>query len=60
MIPNNPAERLVYSTLVYTWPLYFIGALYVVGPVLAWILGAMAAISLYLGPAMRSDLRGCL
>ena len=53
----NPAERLVYRTLVYTWPLYAVGALYVVGPVLAWILGGLAVLSLYLGPAMRPDLR---
>lgn len=39
MIPLNPAERLVYRTLVLTWPFYAIGALYVVGPVLAWLLG---------------------
>ena len=53
----NPAERLVYKTLVYTWPLYAIGALYVVGPVLAWVLGALAVLSLFLGPAMRPDLQ---
>lgn len=53
----NPAERLVYKALVYTWPLYAIGALYVVGPVLAWILGALVVLSLFLGPAMRPDLR---
>ncbi len=53
----NPVERLVYKTLVYTWPLYAIGALYVVGPVLAWILGGLSVLSLFLGPAMRQDLR---
>jgi hypothetical protein len=57
MTDLNPAERLVYRTLVYTWPLYAVGALYVVGPVLAWILGGLAVLSLYLGPAMRPDLR---
>lgn len=57
MTPENPAERWMYKTLVWTWPFYFLGALYVVGPVLAWIMGAMAALSLYLGPAMRDDLR---
>jgi len=34
-----------------------VGALYVVGPVLAWILGGLAALSLYFGPAIRDDLR---
>lgn len=57
MTDLNPAERLVYRTLVYTWPLYAVGALYVVGPVLAWLLGGLAVLSLYLGPAMRADLR---
>ena len=33
------------------------GALYVVGPVLAWVLGGIAALSLYLGAGMRHDLR---
>lgn len=57
MTPNNPAERIVYKTLILTWPFYVVGALYVVGPVLAWILGALAFLSLYLGQAIRSDLR---
>lgn len=57
MTKLNPAERLVYRTLVLTWPFYAVGALYVVGPVLAWVLGALAALSLYLGPGMRRDLR---
>lgn len=57
MTPRNPAEVLVLTTLKWTWPFYFIGALYVVGPVIAWLLGGLAVLSLYLGPAMRSDLR---
>ena len=57
MTAANPAERLIYRCLVLTWPLYAIGALYVVGPVLAWLLGGLAVLALYLGPAMRSDLR---
>lgn len=57
VIPQNPAEKLVYKTLVYTWPLYALGALYVVGPVIAWLLGGLAVLALYLGPAMRADLR---
>ncbi|MGR3271489.1 O-antigen ligase domain-containing protein [Thalassococcus profundi] len=57
MIPQNPAERMVYKTMVWTWPFYAVGALYVVGPVLAWLLGGLAALVLYLGPAVRLDLR---
>ena len=56
-LPRNPAETLVYKALCWTWPFYFIGALYVVGPVLAWMLGGLAALALYLGPAIRADLR---
>lgn len=55
--PQNPAERLVYGTLIWTWPFYAIGALYVVGPVLAWLLGGLTMLALYLGPAIRDDLR---
>ncbi len=57
MKPANPAERLIFRVLILTWPFYAIGALYVVGPVLAWVLGGIAVLSLYLGPAMRADLR---
>jgi len=55
--PQNPAEGMVWKTIVWTWPLYGIGALYVVGPVLAWLLAMLAVLALYLGPAIRSDLR---
>ncbi|MEO9863644.1 MAG: O-antigen ligase domain-containing protein [Yoonia sp.] len=50
-------ERIASKTLVWTWGFYAFGSLYVVGPVLAWILGALAVLGLYLGPAMREDLR---
>lgn len=53
----TPVERLVYRTLVLTWPFYGLGALYVVGPVLGWLLAGLAALVLYLGPAVRPDLR---
>ncbi|WP_170407717.1 O-antigen ligase domain-containing protein [Ruegeria arenilitoris] len=55
--PQNPAERLVWRALVWTWPFYAIGALYVVGPVLGWSLAGLAVLALYLGPAIRPDLR---
>ncbi|MEM9147412.1 MAG: O-antigen ligase domain-containing protein [Pseudomonadota bacterium] len=41
----------------WTWAFYLIGALYIIGPVLAWVLGGLALLTLYLGPAVRSDLR---
>lgn len=54
---QNPAERFVYRTLVMTWPFYALGALYVVGPVIAWLLGGLVLVVLYFGPAVREDLR---
>src|SRR5690348_12188106 len=36
--PENPEERLIYCALVGSWGWYSIGALYVVGPVLAVLL----------------------
>ncbi len=50
-------EQIVSRTLVWTWGFYVLGALYVVGPVLAFVLAGFAALALYLGPAMRSDLQ---
>ncbi|WP_316015093.1 O-antigen ligase domain-containing protein [Roseobacter sp. HKCCA0434] len=50
-------ERICYRSLTWTWGFYAIGALYVVGPVLAWMLAGLAVLSLYLGPALRRDLR---
>lgn len=55
--PLNPAEALVRWSLVLTWGFYLVGALYVVGPVLGWTLAGLAALALYLGPAIRADLR---
>jgi hypothetical protein len=57
MTPANPAEAIVYRALVWTWPFYALGALYVVGPVLAWLLAMLGVLALYLGPAIREDLR---
>ncbi|MGR3376695.1 O-antigen ligase domain-containing protein [Salipiger abyssi] len=55
--PQSPAESMVWKTILWTWPFYGIGALYVVGPVLAWLLAGLVVLSLYLGPAIRDDLR---
>lgn len=55
--PSNPVERVIYYAITYTWLIYVLGALYILGPVLAWVLGAAAMLALYLGPAMRADLR---
>ncbi|MCP1199064.1 hypothetical protein [Notoacmeibacter sp. MSK16QG-6] len=53
----NPAESFVFWAITLTWAFYAVGALYIVGPVVAWLLACLAAISLYLGPAMRTDLQ---
>ena len=57
MTDLNPIERFVYKTLTMTWPLYAVGSLYVVGPVLAWLLAGLAVLVMYLGPAVRADMR---
>ncbi|MEM8729125.1 MAG: O-antigen ligase domain-containing protein [Pseudomonadota bacterium] len=56
-LAQNPVERVLFRALTLTWPFYAFGALYVVGPVLAWSLGALAVLALYLGPAVRADMR---
>ncbi|MEQ8654420.1 MAG: hypothetical protein RIC87_18275 [Kiloniellales bacterium] len=54
---RNPAESLVFWTWSLTWCFYLLGALYIIGPVLAWVLCGLTILSLYLGPAIRDDLR---
>lgn len=49
-------EAICFWTFVLTWPLYLVGALYIVGPMLSWLLVLLVAISAYLGPAIRPDL----
>ena len=53
----NPVEGFLFWTLALTWPFYFIGALYIVAPAIAWSIFALLLLSLYLGPAIREDLR---
>lgn len=55
--PENLFEIIVWRTLTLTWVFYAFGALYVVGPALAWILAGFAGLSLYLGVAIREELR---
>ena len=49
--PKTPAERIVAAAIESTWLLWLLGALYVTGPVLGWVLGAMACAFLYLSSA---------
>lgn len=38
MVPENIEERIVWTALVWTYPLYFVGALYLSGPIVGWLL----------------------
>ncbi|MEM7702375.1 MAG: O-antigen ligase domain-containing protein [Pseudomonadota bacterium] len=47
--PQTSAERLIATTIQWTWGLWLIGGLYIAGPVLGCALAGMAFWSLYLG-----------
>ena len=47
--PQTAAERLIATTIQWTWGLWLVGGLYIAGPVLGCALAGMAAWSLYLG-----------
>ncbi|MGB1026866.1 MAG: hypothetical protein ACPGYL_09950, partial [Rhodospirillaceae bacterium] len=53
----NPVEKGIGATIRWTWLFYAVGALYVVGPVLAWSLLGFAVLLLYLGENVRDELR---
>ena len=38
MVPETAEERIVWAALVWTYPLYFLGALYLTGPIVGWLL----------------------
>ncbi|MFT7369520.1 MAG: hypothetical protein ACI94O_000831 [Octadecabacter sp.] len=57
MIDNNPIERLIYHMIALTWPFYAVGALFIVGPVLAWLLAGLVMVLIYLGSAVRPDMQ---
>lgn len=40
-----------------TWPFYAVGALFIVGPVLAWLLAGLVMVLIYLGSAVRPDMQ---
>lgn len=48
--PQNLAERLISLTIQSTWLLWLIGGLYIVGPVLGWVLAMLAVQELYVAP----------
>jgi hypothetical protein len=50
--PSNPAEVLISGTIQAGWILYFLGGLYLAGPMVGWTLALMACWRLYIGPAL--------
>ncbi len=54
---RNLVEGVVFWTIALTWPFYAIGALYIVGPAIAWSLLVVVLLALYLGAGMRRDLQ---
>ena len=55
--PVNPVETWVARTIKFTWIFYAVGGLYLVGPVMAWGLGGLAMVALYMGQAMPPGMR---
>lgn len=55
--PQTPAERLISGTIEWTWALWLVGGLYIVGPVLGWVLAGMVALALYLDQIKPSAIR---
>ncbi len=49
-------ENICFWTFVLTWPLYLVGALFIIGPVIAWCLFFLYLCSAYLADSIRSDL----
>jgi hypothetical protein len=49
-------EKICFWLLVLTWPLYFIGALYVAAPAIAWLLFLILVFSKFLDEAIRPDI----
>lgn len=35
---KNTDEKIIYNVIIFTYPLYLVGGLYLVGPILAWVL----------------------
>ncbi|MGB3710394.1 MAG: O-antigen ligase domain-containing protein [Erythrobacter sp.] len=47
--PQTSAERLISTTIEYTWLLWLVGGLYIAGPALGWVVAGACWVSLYLG-----------
>ena len=55
MKSRSVPESMCFWTLALTWPLYGIGALYLVGPILAWLLFAMITVVAYFGETAQPN-----
>ncbi|KPL68428.1 capsular biosynthesis protein [Erythrobacter sp. SG61-1L] len=55
--PQTAAERLIATTIQWTWVLWLIGGLYPAGPALGWILALMACGRIYIAPGLPEDRR---
>ena len=47
--PQTPAEHLIARAIAATWLLWLVGALYIAGPVIGWLLAGMVFAEIYLG-----------
>lgn len=52
--PENLEERLIFWSIVGTWGFYLLGALYLLAPVLGWLLFALVAWRLFTGDYHRA------
>ena len=59
MVPDNAEERVVWYAMVGTWGFFALGALYVVAPVIAWVLFALGLRRLHGALARGATLAGC-
>jgi hypothetical protein len=56
--PQILPERLIAWTITSSWWLWFIGGLYIAGPVLGWALAVLVVRAWYFGPALPAADRG--
>ncbi len=55
--PQNTSEKLIYTTISYSWGLWLIGGLYIAGPLLGWALAYLVAKAYYTAPQQPPHLR---
>jgi hypothetical protein len=55
--PSDAAEALISGAIQASWIFYFLGAQYIVGPLLGWTLALMACWRLYIAPALAPGAR---